>query len=97
MKLLFDQNLAPKLATRLADLFPGSSHVQSASLDRATDDQVGIRAAKWLRYCVQGRGFQYPERGSWPPAKSHLATARQLHNVPYRIGHSYEARRRRVV
>jgi predicted nuclease of predicted toxin-antitoxin system len=40
MKLLFDQNLSPKLVNRLADLFPASSHVQSAGLDRASDDQV---------------------------------------------------------
>lgn len=40
MKLLFDQNLSPKLVNRLADLFPGSTHVQSAGLDRASDDQI---------------------------------------------------------
>ena len=40
MKLLFDQNLSPKLVLRLADLFPGSSHVQAVGLDSATDDQV---------------------------------------------------------
>ena len=40
MKLLFDQNLSPKLVNRLADLFPGSSHVQSVGLDCAGDDQV---------------------------------------------------------
>jgi predicted nuclease of predicted toxin-antitoxin system len=40
MKLLFDQNLSPKLVNRLADLFPGSSHVQSARLDCTSDDQV---------------------------------------------------------
>ncbi len=40
MKLLFDQNVSPKLVNRLADLFPGSSHVQSAGLDCAGDDQV---------------------------------------------------------
>jgi predicted nuclease of predicted toxin-antitoxin system len=40
MRLLFDQNLSPKLVSRLADLFPGSSHVQSEGLDRANDDQV---------------------------------------------------------
>ncbi len=40
MMLLFDQNLSPKLVTRLADLFPGSSHVQSAGLDRADDNQI---------------------------------------------------------
>jgi predicted nuclease of predicted toxin-antitoxin system len=40
MKLLFDQNLSPKLVNRLADLFPGCSHVQSVGLDSADDDQV---------------------------------------------------------
>lgn len=44
MKLLFDQNLAPKLVNRLADLFPGSSHVQSIGLDCASDDQVWVHA-----------------------------------------------------
>ena len=37
MKLLFDQNLAPRLARQLGDLFPGSAHVQSLRLDRALD------------------------------------------------------------
>lgn len=40
MKLLFDQNLSPRLVNLLADLFPGSSHVQSVGLDSASDDQV---------------------------------------------------------
>lgn len=40
MKLLFDQNLSPKLVNRLADLFPASSHVQSVGLDCSDDDQV---------------------------------------------------------
>jgi predicted nuclease of predicted toxin-antitoxin system len=40
MKLLFDQNLSPKLVSRLADLFPDSIHVQSEGLDCASDDQV---------------------------------------------------------
>lgn len=40
MKLLFDQNLSPKLVKRVADLFPDSSHVQSVGLDSATDDEV---------------------------------------------------------
>jgi predicted nuclease of predicted toxin-antitoxin system len=40
MKLLFDQNLSPKLVNRLADLFPGSSHVLLEALDSASDDQV---------------------------------------------------------
>ena len=40
MRLLFDQNLSPKLVNRLADLFPSSSHLQSVGLDCADDGQV---------------------------------------------------------
>jgi predicted nuclease of predicted toxin-antitoxin system len=40
MKLLFDQNLSPRLVNRLAVLFPDSAHVQSVGLDCANDDQV---------------------------------------------------------
>jgi predicted nuclease of predicted toxin-antitoxin system len=40
MKLLFDQNLSPKLVKRLADLFPGSSHLQSEGLGSASDDVI---------------------------------------------------------
>ena len=40
MRLLFDQNLSPRLIARLADLFPGSAHVSDVGLDRATDSVV---------------------------------------------------------
>jgi predicted nuclease of predicted toxin-antitoxin system len=40
MRLLFDQNLAPGLVARLADLFPGSSHTERVGLAHATDDEV---------------------------------------------------------
>ena len=40
MKLLFDQNLSPKLVPRLADVFPGSSHVQLEGLDCASDARI---------------------------------------------------------
>ena len=40
MKLLFDQNLSPKLVDRLADLFPGSLHVLSDGLDCSSDDEI---------------------------------------------------------
>ena len=40
MKLLFDQNLAPALVSRLADVFPDSLHVRDAGLERAHDGQV---------------------------------------------------------
>ena len=37
MKLLFDQNLSPRLVEALDDLFPKSAHVQSVGLDRSLD------------------------------------------------------------
>ncbi|HEV2177560.1 MAG TPA: DUF5615 family PIN-like protein [Terriglobia bacterium] len=40
MKLLFDQNLSPELVERLADLYPGSTHVFRLGLDRALDLSV---------------------------------------------------------
>jgi predicted nuclease of predicted toxin-antitoxin system len=35
--LLFDQNLSPRLVHRVADLFPGSIHVQEVGLATALD------------------------------------------------------------
>jgi predicted nuclease of predicted toxin-antitoxin system len=39
MRLLFDENLSPKLPHRLADLFPSSLHVRDVGM-KATDDPV---------------------------------------------------------
>ena len=40
MKLLFDENLSPKLAAALADVFPESIHVDRAGLGGGSDDEV---------------------------------------------------------
>jgi predicted nuclease of predicted toxin-antitoxin system len=40
VKLLFDQNLSPKLVRRMADLFPGSAHVEDLGLGQAEDDEI---------------------------------------------------------
>ena len=45
MRLLFDHNLSPKLVRRLADLYPDSTHVTDAGLDRATDIELDQRLA----------------------------------------------------
>jgi len=37
MKLLFDQNLSPRLVQRLTDLYTDTSHVSLVGLDRSTD------------------------------------------------------------
>ena len=40
MRLLYDQNLSPRLVDRLIDLFPDSRHVSTVGLEAATDDEV---------------------------------------------------------
>jgi predicted nuclease of predicted toxin-antitoxin system len=37
MKLLFDQNLSPRLVERLASIYPGSSHVEKVGLGKELD------------------------------------------------------------
>jgi predicted nuclease of predicted toxin-antitoxin system len=40
VKLLFDQNLSPKLVGRLADLYPDSNHVYHIGIDRVDDREM---------------------------------------------------------
>lgn len=40
MKLLFDQNLSPRLVARLANLYPNSAHVADLGLATASDVTV---------------------------------------------------------
>ncbi len=49
MRLLFDQNLAPRLVRGLADLFPGSAHVRELGMDSASDQEIWTHA--------RGEGF----------------------------------------
>lgn len=44
-KLLFDENLAPRLVSALADLYPGSVHVRNMGLGGSTDASVWEHAA----------------------------------------------------
>src|ERR1700687_2965961 len=93
MKLLFDQNLSPKLVTRLADLYPDSSHVQSAGLDCADDDQIWDHA-KVNGFAVVTKDEDYNNlsvvRGSPPEfgcgiftdsPPHHRRTPRRLHSL----------------
>ena len=45
MKLLFDENLSPKLVRLLADLFPESVHVHECGLGASEDGQIWQFAA----------------------------------------------------
>lgn len=38
--LLFDQNLSPRLVIKLADLYPGSNHVDTLGLGTAADPEI---------------------------------------------------------
>lgn len=40
MKLLFDENLSPRLVDALADIFPESEHVNRVGMGSADDDNV---------------------------------------------------------
>ena len=40
MKLLFDQNLSPKLVKHLADLYPDSNHVYHLGIDLVADKEM---------------------------------------------------------
>lgn len=40
MKLLFDQNLSPRLVNHLADLYSDSNHVYILGIDRAPDVEI---------------------------------------------------------
>ena len=40
MKLLFDENLSPKLVLALADIFPDSAHVDRVGLGSEPDNEV---------------------------------------------------------
>ncbi len=46
MKLLFDQNLSPRLVHHLSDLYPDSEHVYTAGLDQASDAVLWEYAGK---------------------------------------------------
>lgn len=45
MKLLFDENLAARLAHDLADFYPDSAHISTLGLDGAADRAIWDRAA----------------------------------------------------
>ena len=40
MKLIFDENLSPRLAEHLSDIFPDSTHVRDVGLKSADDPEV---------------------------------------------------------
>ena len=70
VRLLFDQNLSPRLVEYLRDIFPGSSHVAAVGLDRASDDTVRDYAAHH-GYLLVTKDADFGELNVWrgPPPK----------------------------
>jgi predicted nuclease of predicted toxin-antitoxin system len=60
MKLFFDQNLSPRLVTRLADLYPGSAHVDPLELGDE-DDRVVWNYAQQNEFLIVTRDSDFSE------------------------------------
>jgi hypothetical protein len=76
MKLLFDENLAPRVAERLLDLFPGSMRVRDVGL-ASDDDLIVWEHAKRHADCFQGCRLPTAELPSWRAAEGGVAQGRQ--------------------
>ena len=61
MKLLFDENLSFRLASRLAHEFPGSKHVREVGLSRSADDDVWAYAATH-GFCIVSKDEDFQQR-----------------------------------
>lgn len=69
MKLLFDENLSPRLVERLADVYPESQHVSGVDLGAAQDFAVW-EYAKRYGFAIVSKDSDFAERSvleSGPP------------------------------
>jgi predicted nuclease of predicted toxin-antitoxin system len=87
MRLLFDQQLSPRLVERLADLFPNSSHVWNLGMDQADDRDIwDLALGEGFTLVTKDRDFAdlSPLRG-FPPKVMWLrlgnCTTRQVEEV----------------
>lgn len=77
MRLLLDEHLSPKLVRRLADLFPGSAHVQSLGL-RGRKDRSLWEVARLDGFTILSRDsdFEHLAMTLGPPPKVVLIRSR---------------------
>lgn len=61
MKLLFDENLSPRLMESLADVYPGSEHIHSVGLGSAQDFAVWLYA-KAHGFAIVSKDSDFAER-----------------------------------
>jgi predicted nuclease of predicted toxin-antitoxin system len=69
VKLLFDQNLSHKLARRVVDLFPNSTHVREVGLKEA-EDPVVWEYAKQQSFMIVSKDSDFHQRSfllGFPP------------------------------
>ncbi len=69
MKLLFDENVSPKLVDHLSHEFPGSVHVRSVGLRGASDQEIWAHG-KAHGFAVVSKDTDFRERGfvaGFPP------------------------------
>ncbi len=69
MKLLFDENLPPRLAEVLANVYPGSAHVHECGLGSA-DDETIWQYAKDNKFTIISKDSDFQERSvlrGYPP------------------------------
>ncbi len=86
MKLLFDQNLSPRLTGMLQDLYPESLHVRDVGLGDADDDVVWAYA-KEHDFNIVTKDADFPRLSAiyGHPPQSDLGPPRQLPGVGGRI------------
>jgi predicted nuclease of predicted toxin-antitoxin system len=61
MKLLFDQNLSPRLTRLLADIYPDSTHVREIGL-RDADDLAIWQYARVLGFAIVSKDSDFQQR-----------------------------------
>jgi predicted nuclease of predicted toxin-antitoxin system len=61
VKLLFDENLSPKLPKLLAEVYPGSTHVKDCALNKASDLEVW-EFAKAQGFAIVSKDSDFEER-----------------------------------
>jgi predicted nuclease of predicted toxin-antitoxin system len=74
VSLLLDENLSPRLVTRLTSLFPNLTHVRDVGLKQASDEQIWLRA-KENGYTVVTADADFvalSNRLGWPPKVIHI-------------------------
>ena len=96
MRLLFDQNLSPRLDQSLRDLYPESLHVRSVGLESASD-YVVWQYARDNRLTIVSKDSDFRQLSftlgyPWIPSESNMDSARELLDHRNRIDPSTPAR-----